>query len=64
MAAGPLQQYTSSTPASAAAARIAGAGFPSRPGGVNNTISGTPATRAGTAVMSTVDNSGTAPPGT
>jgi histidinol dehydrogenase len=58
MTAGPPTRYTSSTPASAAAARIPGATDPSACGDVTRTTSGTPATLAGTAVMSTVDTSG------
>src|SRR5437899_1016306 len=38
--------------------------FPPRRGGTHSTSSGTPATRAGTAVMSTVDGYDARPPGT
>ena len=56
--------YTSSTPASAAAARMPAATVPSGSGGEHSTTSATPATRAGIAVISTVEISGARPPGT
>ena len=64
MTAGPPTRYTSSTPAMAAAARIPGATVPSRCGEVTRTTSGTPATLAGTAVISTVETSGASADGT
>ena len=56
MAWAPPIAYTSSTPARAAAASVEVATRPVvRSGGTHSTTSGTPATRAGTAVMSTDD---------
>ena len=63
MAWAPPIRYTSSTPAIAAAASTDGADRPSGPGGEHRASSATPATRAGTAVMSTVDARGARPPG-
>ena len=51
------------TPATFAANNTAGCTFPSRPGGVQRTISLHPAILAGTASISTVENSGAVPPG-
>src|SRR4051794_7893526 len=51
----PPMASTVSTPAIAAAARTSSGTVPSRRGGTHSTTSGTPATRAGIAVMSTVD---------
>jgi hypothetical protein len=55
---------TSSTPAIAAAARIASLTRPFESGGEHNNTSGTPATRAGSTVIRTDDASGARPPGT
>src|SRR5437764_1051469 len=60
----PPTRYTSSTPARAAAARMPSLTVPSGPGGEQSTTSPTPATRAGMAVISTLDSSGARPPGT
>src|SRR5438067_8221994 len=60
----PPMRYTASTPASAAAASVSAATAPSLPGGTHRTTSPTPATRAGTAVMRTVDGYRARPPGT
>ena len=52
MAWAPPMRYTSSTPAMAAAASVTSGRVPVvRSGGTHSTTSGTPATRAGTAVM-------------
>src|SRR5258706_14558973 len=56
-------RYTASTPAMCAAARIAGGTLPSALGGVASTTSFTPATRAGIAVIRTVDGYAARPPG-
>ena len=64
IACAPPTRYSSSTPASAAAARTVSSTVPSARGGEHTTTSGTPATRAGIAVMSTDDASGARPPGT
>ncbi len=54
MAWAPPMAYTSSTPATAAAASVGPATRPvARSGGTHRTIWSTPATRAGTAVIST-----------
>src|SRR5947209_10091535 len=63
IACAPPARYTVSTWAIAAAARIASGTVPSRRGGVASTTSSTPATRAGMAVISTVDGYGARPPG-
>ena len=60
----PPTRQPSVTPAIFAAASTAGSTRPSSPGGVTSTISRTPATRAGTAVISTVDGYAARPPGT
>ena len=52
------------TPATTAAARMAGFTLPSRPAGVVMTISGTPATRAGMTSIKTVEGYAAVPPGT
>ena len=65
MAWAPPMAYTSSTPAIAAAASVTGVTDPvARSGGTHTTTSGTPATSAGTAVISTVDGYAARPPGT
>ena len=64
MAAGPATRNTSSTPAMAAAARMPSSTDPSAPGAVTSTVSGTPATLAGTAVISAVDSRGASAEGT
>ena len=64
MAWAPPMRYTSSTPATAAAASTGGAMRPSGPGGEHMANPVTPATRAGAAVISTVEASGARPPGT
>ena len=64
MAWAPPTRYTSSMPTSAAAARAASGTRPSGPGGTHRTISGTPATCAGIAVIKTVDGYEARPPGT
>ena len=51
----PPTRYASVTPAILAAASTAGLTDPSLAGGVTSTISLTPATRAGTAVINTVE---------
>ena len=63
-ACAPPIRYTSSTPASAAAASVESGMLPSAAGGVARTTCGTPATLATTAVMSTVDGYRARPPGT
>ncbi len=55
MAWAPPTRYTSSTPASAAAAREASSMRPSAAGGTHSTTRPTPATRAGTTHISTVE---------
>ena len=62
----PPTAWTSSTPSSAQAARMAGAGRPplSRRGGEATAIWPTPATCAGTTFMTTEEGSGTVPAGT
>ncbi len=55
IACAPPTRYTSSNPTSAAAASVGAATCPSGPAGTHSTTSGTPATCAGIAVMSTVD---------
>src|SRR5262249_9487015 len=55
IACAPPTRYTSSTPTNAAAANVAAGTLPSGPGGTQRASSGTPATRAGIAVMRTVD---------
>ena len=64
IACAPPTRCTSSTPASAAAARMPSAIRPSGPGAEQSTTSGTPATRAGMAVISTVEIRGVLAPGT
>lgn len=54
-ACAPPTRQPSLTPAIRAAASTAGSTRPPGPGGVTRTISRTPATRAGTAVISTVE---------
>ena len=55
---------TSSAPARDAANNTAGGTDPSGDGGVHTTTRSTPATRAGTTVMHTVDGYAARPPGT
>ncbi len=55
MAWAPPTQYTSPIPATAAAASVSSATRPDGPGGTHSASSGTPATLAGAAPMSTVD---------
>src|SRR5581483_10790233 len=55
MAWAPPIRYTSSMASRAAAASVAWGTLPSGPGGTHRAISGTPATWAGMAVISTVD---------
>jgi hypothetical protein len=64
MACAPPTRYTSSMARSAAAASVAWGTEPSGPGGTHRAISGTPATWAGMAVISTVDGYTARPPGT
>src|SRR5439155_6680423 len=64
MACAPPTRYTASTPAIAAAASTTSGTRPPGPGGTHSTTSPTPATRAGTAVMRTVDGYTARPPGT
>ena len=56
--------YTSVAPASFSAASSPGLTVPSRPHGVQTTISGTPAAAAMATVMREVETSGAVPPGT
>src|SRR5438094_6900673 len=63
IACAPPTRYTASTPARCAAARIAAGTLPSGRGGVASTRSDTPATRAGIAVIKTVDGYAARPPG-
>ncbi len=63
MAWAPPTRYTSSTPATAAAASVASSMWPSAAGGTHSTTSRTPATRAGAAHISTVDGYRARPPG-
>ena len=65
MAWAPPTAYTRCTPATAAAASVTGLTRPVvRSGGTHTTTSGTPATMAGTAVISRVDGYAARPPGT
>ena len=64
MACAPPMRWTSSTPASAAAASVESGMLPSRPGGVASATCGTPATLATSAVIRTVDGYRARPPGT
>src|SRR5262245_42283025 len=64
MACAPPTRYASVTPAMRAAVSTTGSRDLSAPGGDTSTISGTPATRAGIAVISTVDGYAARPPGT
>ena len=64
MAWAPPTRYASVTPAMRAATSTAGSSDLSRAGGDARTMSLTPATRAGTTVISTVDGYAARPPGT
>ena len=55
IACAPPIRYTSVTPQSTQAARITGCGRPPGPGGAQTAISSTPAARAVTAHITTVD---------
>ena len=63
-ACAPPMAKTLSTSAILAAARTVGSGRPSLAAGEHKITSLTPATRAGIAVISTVEGNGTLPPGT
>ncbi|MNJ65570.1 hypothetical protein D3C77_615880 [compost metagenome] len=64
MACAPPSSHSSSSPASAAAAIMAGWTEPSFDGGVTATRRPTPATPAGMASIKSDENNGAVPPGT